>query len=75
LKKTALQRLLPSTIRVQMAAHSLKRLPTLTSVVFCRTDYHLAYSVLAQAARAAAIYKAVKFSDHAPLTVDYDFDH
>lgn len=41
--------------------------------VFCRIDYHLASPALAEKARAAAIYKDVKFSDHAPLTIDYDF--
>jgi endonuclease/exonuclease/phosphatase family metal-dependent hydrolase len=41
--------------------------------VFCRSDYHLATPALAAQARAATIYKAEKFSDHAPLTVDYDF--
>ena len=37
-----------------------------------RLDYHLTTPALAQAARTAAIYKDVKFSDHAPVTVDYD---
>lgn len=36
-----------------------------------RLDYHLASPALAEAARKAAIYKDVKFSDHAPLTIDY----
>ncbi|MFT3778413.1 MAG: exodeoxyribonuclease III [Ottowia sp.] len=39
-----------------------------------RLDYHLATPSLATAARTAAIYKDVKFSDHAPLTIDYDFE-
>ncbi|ODU06930.1 MAG: exodeoxyribonuclease III [Rubrivivax sp. SCN 71-131] len=38
-----------------------------------RLDYHLATPGLAAKARAASIYKDRKFSDHAPLTVDYDF--
>ena len=38
-----------------------------------RIDYHLATPGLAQAARAASIYKEQWFSDHAPLTIDYDF--
>ena len=38
-----------------------------------RLDYQFATPGLAQLARSAAIYKAKKFSDHAPLTVDYDF--
>lgn len=38
-----------------------------------RIDYHLATPALAETARAASVYKDTWFSDHAPLTVDYDF--
>jgi len=38
-----------------------------------RLDYHLATPTLAAAARAVTIYKDTKFSDHAPITVTYDF--
>jgi len=38
-----------------------------------RLDYHLATPALAQHARTASIFKDIKFSDHAPLTVEYDF--
>lgn len=38
-----------------------------------RLDYHLATPKLAALARREAIYKDQKFSDHAPLTIDYDF--
>ncbi|MFN5049286.1 endonuclease/exonuclease/phosphatase family protein, partial [Roseateles sp.] len=38
-----------------------------------RLDYHFATPKLAALAKQAAIYKDQKFSDHAPLTVDYDF--
>jgi len=38
-----------------------------------RLDYHLATPSLAEAARSATIFKDIKFSDHAPLTIDYDF--
>lgn len=38
-----------------------------------RLDYHLATPGLASGARTVAIYKAEKFSDHAPVTVDYDW--
>jgi exodeoxyribonuclease-3 len=38
-----------------------------------RIDYHLATPGVAVAARTTGIYKAQRFSDHAPLTVDYDF--
>jgi len=37
-----------------------------------RLDYHLATPALAAAARFAEIYKDQRFSDHAPLTIDYD---
>lgn len=36
-----------------------------------RLDYHLATPALAELARAEAIYKTERFSDHAPITVDY----
>ena len=39
-----------------------------------RLDYHLATPALAALARSENIYKDVKFSDHAPVTVDYDFN-
>ena len=39
-----------------------------------RIDYHLATPGLAALARSTSIYKDQWFSDHAPLTVDYDFD-
>lgn len=39
----------------------------------CRSDYHLATPGLAALARRASIYKDEKFSDHAPLTIEYDF--
>ncbi len=38
-----------------------------------RLDYHLATPALASKAKVAAIYKDQKFSDHAPLSIDYDF--
>jgi exodeoxyribonuclease III len=38
-----------------------------------RLDYHLASADLAQSARNAAIHKAQRFSDHAPLTIEYDY--
>jgi exodeoxyribonuclease-3 len=38
-----------------------------------RIDYHLATPALAAHAREVSVYKAQRFSDHAPLTVDYDF--
>ena len=36
-----------------------------------RLDYHLATPAIAALARAEHIYKGEKFSDHAPITVDY----
>ncbi len=38
-----------------------------------RLDYHLATPGLAALARRESIYTAQMFSDHAPLTIDYDF--
>ena len=38
-----------------------------------RLDYHLATPALAALARTEAIYKSEKFSDHAPITIEYDF--
>jgi exodeoxyribonuclease III len=37
-----------------------------------RLDYHLATSSIAASAREVDIYKAEKFSDHAPITVGYE---
>jgi len=39
-----------------------------------RIDYQIATPGLAARATRAAIYKARRFSDHAPLTIDYDID-
>ena len=39
-----------------------------------RLDYHLATPATAALARREAIYLDQRFSDHAPLTIDYDFD-
>ncbi len=38
-----------------------------------RIDYHIATPGIAAAAQRAAIYKDERFSDHAPLTIDYDY--
>jgi len=38
-----------------------------------RIDYQIATPGMAARAKTAAVYKAQRFSDHAPLTVDYDF--
>ena len=38
-----------------------------------RLDYQLATPTLGQLARKENIYKAERFSDHAPITVEYDF--
>ncbi|MFT5139091.1 MAG: exodeoxyribonuclease-3 [Lysobacterales bacterium] len=39
-----------------------------------RLDYHVATPALADSARSVEIYKAERFSDHAPLIIDYDFE-
>ena len=38
-----------------------------------RIDYQLATPTLAATARSASIHKEQRFSDHAPLTIDYDY--
>lgn len=38
-----------------------------------RLDYHLATPGFGATARSAAIHKAQRFSDHAPLTIEYDW--
>ena len=38
-----------------------------------RIDYQMATPALAEHARSAHVYKQEKFSDHAPLVVDYDY--
>ena len=38
-----------------------------------RLDYHLATPAMAERARREAIYKDQKFSDHAPITIEYDW--
>jgi exodeoxyribonuclease-3 len=37
-----------------------------------RLDYQIATPGIAEKAKSASIYKARRFSDHAPLTIDYD---
>ncbi|MFN7086656.1 MAG: exodeoxyribonuclease III [Burkholderiales bacterium] len=39
-----------------------------------RIDYHIATPGVAATARRAAVYKEQRFSDHAPLTIDYEFE-
>ena len=39
-----------------------------------RLDYHLATPAIARSAKAEHIYLEQRFSDHAPLMIDYDFD-
>jgi exodeoxyribonuclease-3 len=39
-----------------------------------RIDYQIATPGIAAKARAASVYKAERFSDHAPLIVDYDIE-
>jgi exodeoxyribonuclease-3 len=38
-----------------------------------RIDYHFATCGIAGRALRAEIYKRKRFSDHAPLTIDYDY--
>jgi hypothetical protein len=39
--------------------------------VFCASNYHFATPALAAGARNVDIYKGEKFSDHAPVTIEY----
>ena len=39
-----------------------------------RIDYQIATPKVAATARKVAVYKDQRFSDHAPLIVDYDHD-
>ena len=38
-----------------------------------RIDYQVATPAIAETARAQSIYKRKRFSDHAPLIIDYDY--
>lgn len=40
-----------------------------------RIDYQIATPVIAGLAKAASVYKEQRFSDHAPLTIDYDWQN
>ena len=40
-----------------------------------RIDYQIVSSRLKEAVKSAAIYKEQRFSDHAPLTLTYDYDY
>lgn len=40
-----------------------------------RLDYQMATPTIAALARSATIYKTPKFSDHAPLVIDYDMSY
>ena len=40
-----------------------------------RIDYQIITPGLRDKVRAASIYKRKRFSDHAPLIIDYDVDH
>ncbi len=42
-------------------------------LVLCRSVYQFATPGVAALARSAAIYWGQKFSDHAPLTIDYEW--
>ena len=41
--------------------------------VNCASDYHLATPAVAALAQREHIYLAQRFSDHAPLIIDYGF--
>jgi exodeoxyribonuclease-3 len=39
-----------------------------------RIDYQIATPGIAETAQHGAVYKAERFSDHAPLTIDYAYE-
>ena len=39
-----------------------------------RIDYHICTPGISSKAQAVEIYKKERFSDHAPLTMDYDYE-
>ena len=45
-----------------------------TNDVGWRIDYHIANKILSQYAKQAHVYRGNKFSDHAPLVVDYELE-
>ena len=45
-----------------------------TKNVGWRIDYQIATPGIAQRARAVTVYKDTRFSDHAPLIIDYDYE-
>ena len=53
--------------------HGMHLVNTPQMWVFCRIDYHLATPGVAALARKEHIHLEPRFSDHAPLTIDYDF--
>ena len=54
------------------AAHITTSKPKRDIQDFCRTDYHQATPAVAALARKEHIYKEQRFSDHAPMTIDYE---
>ena len=44
-----------------------------TNNVGWRLDYHLATASIGRTAKRAEVFKDERFSDHAPITIDYEF--
>ena len=55
-----------------MRLHRTRQRASRAMPVFRATCYQIATPGLAQAARAVSIYKDARFSDHAPLTIQYE---
>lgn len=53
-------------------AGSITRALDLANVGFRRTCYQVATAGIAQTARQASVYNTARFSDHAPLTIEYE---
>ena len=64
---------LGSEVRARRRPSDTRQIPELVWV-FCASDYHLATPALAATAKAEKIYLAQRFSDHAPLIIDYGFE-
>jgi len=63
---------LGSEVRARRRSSDTRQIPEFMWV-FCAIDYHLATPAVAALARRESIYLDPSFSDHAPLTLDYDF--
>lgn len=64
---------LGSEVRARRRPSDTRQIPEFVWV-FCASDYHLATPGIAATALREHIYLDQRFSDHAPLIIDYDFE-